>query len=70
VRYYGETAKDAWKYNPVSSIIRLSELEGNRDKIDDEPLIDRQELNDQYGKFNLFFDEDEKPVLLILLTLQ
>jgi hypothetical protein len=60
VRYYGETAKDAWKYNPVSSIIRSSELEGNRDKIDDEPLIDRQELNDQYGKFNLFFDEDEK----------
>lgn len=56
----GETAKDAWKYNPVSSLIRLSELETNRSENTGEPLIDRQELNDKYGKFNLFFDEDEK----------
>ena len=56
----GETAKDAWKYNPVSSLFRLSELETNRSENTDEPVIDRQELNDQYGKFNLFFDEDEK----------
>ena len=56
----GETAKDAWKYNPVDSLFRLSELETNRSENTDEPVIDRQELNDQYGKFNLFFDEDEK----------
>jgi hypothetical protein len=55
-----ETAKDAWKYNPVSSIVRLSELETNRSENTGELLIDRQELNDKYGKFNLFFDEDEK----------
>ena len=54
----GEIAKDAWKYNPVSSIVRLSELEMNRGRIDDEPLIDRQKLNDEYGKYNLFFEQD------------
>ena len=56
----GEVAKDAWKYNPVSSGLRLSELEFNRGRIDDEPLIDRQKLNDDYGKYNLFFEQDEK----------
>ena len=56
----GEIAKDAWKYNPVSSAFRLSELEINRGRIDNEPLIDRQKLNDEYGKYNLFFEEDEK----------
>ena len=56
----GEIAKDAWKYNPVSSAFRLSELEINRGRIDNEPLIDRQKLNDEYSKYNLFFEEDEK----------
>jgi hypothetical protein len=56
----GEIAKDAWKYNPVSSAFRLSELEINRGRIDNEPLIDREKLNDEYGKYNLFFEEDEK----------
>ena len=56
----GEIAKDAWKYNPVSSAFRLSELEINRGRIDNEPLIDRQKLNDEYGKYNLIFEEDEK----------
>ena len=56
----GEIAKDAWKYNPVSSAFRLSELEINRGRIDNEPLIDREKLNDEYSKYNLFFEEDEK----------
>ena len=56
----GEISKDAWKYNPVSAGLRLSELEMNRGRIDDEPLIDRQKLNDEYGKYNLFFEQDEK----------
>jgi len=68
----GETlssvASDAWKYNPVSSIIRLSELEGNRDKIDDEPLIDRQELNKNYSNLGLFFEEDEKQSTVDILV--
>ena len=55
-----EVAKDAWKYNPVSSLDRLSELEFNRSEDTGEPLIDRQKLNDEYSKYNLFFDEDEK----------
>ena len=55
-----EVAKDAWKYNPVSSAIRLSELELNRGRDTNEPLIDRQKLNDEYGKYNLFFEQDEK----------
>ena len=64
----GEIAKDAWKYNPVSSIVRLSELEMNRGRIDDEPLIDRQKLNDEYGKYNLFFEEDEKQSTVDILV--
>ena len=41
-----ETAKDAWKYNPVSSALRLYELNQSRDV--DEPLISFQELNKKY----------------------
>ena len=64
----GEIAKDAWKYNPVSSALRLSELEINRGRIDNEPLIDRQKLNDEYGKYNLFFEEDEKQSTVDILV--
>ena len=64
----GEIAKDAWKYNPVSSALRLSELEINRGRIDNEPLIDRQKLNDKYSKYNLFFEEDEKQSTVDILV--
>ena len=64
----GEISKDAWKYNPVSSALRLSELEINRGRIDNEPLIDRQKLNDEYGKYNLFFEEDEKQSTVDILV--
>ena len=64
----GEIAKDAWKYNPVSSAFRLSELEINRGRIDNEPLIDRQKLNDEYGKYNLIFEEDEKQSTVDILV--
>jgi hypothetical protein len=64
----GEIAKDAWKYNPVSSAFRLSELEINRGRIDNEPLIDREKLNDEYGKYNLFFEEDEKQSTVDILV--
>ena len=64
----GEIAKDAWKYNPVSSALRLSELEINRGRIDNEPLIDRQKLNDEYSKYNLFFEEDEKQSTVDILV--
>ena len=62
------TAADAWKYNPVSSIWRLAELEGNRNKDDDEPLIDRQILNEKYGNLGLFFEQDEKQSTVEILV--
>lgn len=62
------TAADAWKYNPVSSIWRLSELEYNRNKDDDEPLIDRRTLNEKYGNLGLFFEEDEKQSTVDILV--
>ena len=68
----GETlstvAADAWKYNPTSSLIRLSELEGNRSTVGDEPLIDRQELNKKYSNLDLFFDQDEKQSTVVILV--
>ena len=62
------TAADAWKYNPVSSIWRLSELEYNRNKDDDEPLIDRRTLNEKYKDIGLFFEEDEKQSTVNILV--
>ena len=68
----GETlstvAADAWKYNPTSSLIRLSELEGTRSTVGDEPLIDRQELNKKYSNLDLFFDQDEKQSTVDILV--
>ena len=62
------TAADAWKYNPTSSIWRLAELEYNRNKDDDEPLIDRQILNEKYGNLGLFFEQDEKQSTVNILV--
>ena len=53
-----ETAKDAWKYNPVSSALRLYELNQSRNV--DEPLISFQELNKKYKDSGIFFEQDEK----------
>ena len=53
-----ETAKDAWKYNPVSSSLRLYELNQSRNV--DEPLIPFQELNKKYKDSGIFFEQDEK----------
>jgi len=62
------TAEDAWKYNPTSSIWRLAELEYNRNKDDDEPLIDRRTLNEKYKDIGLFFEEDEKQSTVDILV--
>jgi hypothetical protein len=50
-----ETAKDAWKYNPVSSSLRLYELNQSRNV--DEPLIPFQELNKKYKDSGIFFEK-------------
>lgn len=47
-----ETAKDAWKYNPVDSGMRLYELEQSRDF--NEPLIPFEELNKKYQDSGIF----------------
>ena len=62
------TAADAWKYNPTSSIWRLAELEYNRNKDDDEPLINRRILNEKYKDIGLFFEEDEKQSTVDILV--
>ena len=62
------TALDAWKYNPVSSIWRLAELEGNGNKDDDEPLINRRVLNEKYKNLGLFFEQDEKQSTVEILV--
>ena len=62
------TAEDAWKYNPTSSIWRLAELEYNRNKDDNEPLIDRRTLNEKYKDIGLFFEEDEKQSTVDILV--
>jgi len=63
-----ETAKDAWKYNPISSFLRLYELENNRNDRTDEPFIDRQKLNDKYSDLDLFFYQDEKQSTVDILV--
>ena len=61
-----ETAKDAWKYNPVSSSLRLYELNQSRDV--DEPLISFQELNKKYKDSGIFFEQDEKQSTVDILV--
>jgi len=61
-----ETAKDAWKYNPVSSSLRLYELNQSRNV--DEPLIPFQELNKKYKDSGIFFEQDEKQSTVDILV--
>lgn len=61
-----ETAKDAWKYNPVSSALRLYELEQSRNV--DEELIPFEELNRKYKDSGIFFEQDEKKSTVDILV--
>jgi len=61
-----ETAKDAWKYNPVDSGMRLYELEQSRDF--NEPLIPFEELNKKYQDSGIFFNEAEKQSTVDILV--
>ena len=61
-----ETAKDAWKYNPVSSALRLYELESSRNV--DEELIPFEELNRKYKDSGIFFEQDEKQSTVDILV--
>lgn len=61
-----ETAKDAWKYNPVDSGMRLYELQQSRDF--NEPLIPFEELNKKYQDSGIFFNEAEKQSTVDILV--
>jgi hypothetical protein len=64
----GAVAEDAWIYNPVSSIYRLSVLESTRNENTGEPLISREELNKKYSNLGLFFEQDEKQSTVDILV--
>ena len=61
-----ETAADAWKYNPFSSIDRMIELRGSRDT--NEEIIPFQELNEKYKDSGIFFDQDENQSTVDILV--
>lgn len=63
----GAIAKDAWNFNPVSSILRYSELQDVREQASNKPYIAAEELNKKYAKDGLFFYEDEKQDVVDLL---
>lgn len=63
----GAVAKDAWNFNPVSSIIRYFELQDIRGQATNKPYIPAEELNEKYSKEGLFFYEDEKQDVVDLL---
>lgn len=63
----GAIARDAWNFNPVSSILRYYELEDIRQQATDKPYIPATELNKKYAKEGLFFYEDEKQDVVDLL---
>lgn len=64
----GAVAEDAWIYNPVSSIYRLSVLESTRNENTNEPLIPKEDLNKKYSELGLVFDQDEKQSTVDILV--
>ena len=57
----GAVAADNWNFNPVMSLWNYSDLSEarNRSKFSKENMIDRLELNKEYAKIGLYFEEDE-----------
>lgn len=56
----GAIGKDAWNFNPTSSILRYYELQDTRSKNLNEPYIQPEELNKKYADEGLFFYEPEQ----------
>lgn len=52
-------AEDTWKFNPLSSLARLYELESTRIESKDDPVVSRDILNNQYKELDLVFEEDQ-----------
>ena len=57
----GAVAADNWNFNPVMSLWNYSDLSEarNRSKFIKENMVDRLELNKEYAKIGLYFEEDE-----------
>lgn len=70
----GETlkavAEDNWKFNPISSIGTFFELQGARDFAEQEnqPLLDRQQLNTKYKDLGLFFEKDQPKAVVDVIV--
>jgi hypothetical protein len=56
----GAIGKDAWNFNPTSSILRYYELQDTKSKNLNEPYIQPEELNKKYADEGLFFYEPEQ----------
>ena len=57
----GAVAADNWNFNPVNSLLNYSDLSEarNKSKFSKENMVDRLELNKEYAKIGLYFEEDE-----------
>ena len=57
----GAVAADNWNFNPVNSLLNYSDLSEarNKSRFSKENMVDRLELNKEYAKIGLYFEEDE-----------
>ena len=57
----GAVAADNWNFNPVMSLLNYSDLYNSRQrsKFNKDVQVDRQELNKEYAKIGLYFEQDE-----------
>ena len=57
----GAVAADNWNFNPVMSLWNYNDLSEarNKSKFKKENMVDRLELNKEYAKIGLYFEEDE-----------
>ena len=57
----GAVAADNWNFNPVMSLWNYNDLSEarNKSRFSKENMVDRLELNKEYAKIGLYFEEDE-----------
>ena len=57
----GAVAADNWNFNPVMSLLNYSDLYNarQRSKFNQDIQVDREELNKEYAKIGLHFEQDE-----------
>lgn len=64
----GAVAGETWNFNPLMSIVRLTELTDVKiDDSENEPLISKDILNEKYNPIGLEFEEDEKQSVVDIL---